>query len=156
MLIKLNTDEYVNLEEVSRIVIIRDDDPTTVTAPQAVLYLKNNQVITSYDEDVIDRLKFFLDEVFSSSVIDLEKVYEKKDEILAAKQIMKDKIEELRAKAEQATPEQQQPAGRTGLFIPTGPGNQIVRGSDGKPLKNLFVMPPPNKKGGPSGNGNAA
>lgn len=153
MLIKIRSSEYVNLEEISRILFHEDADPAYNSV---VIETKTTGVTKTYDQGVIERLRFFLDEVFSSSVIDLEKVYEKKEEILAAKQIMKDKIEELRAKAEQATPEQQQPAGRTGLFIPTGPGNQIVRASDGKPLKNLFVMPPPNKKGGPSGNGNAA
>lgn len=149
MFIRINKYVYISLEALKTIVFGIGGG-----VDGAVLKLDDGERIPISLPEDLERLKFFLEEVFSSSVIDLEKVYEKKDEILAAKQIMKDKIEELRAKAEAEQSVVQPPA--AGLFVPQGPGNQIVRGSDGKPLKNLFVMPPRNKKGGPNGPTNAA
>lgn len=154
MLIKINPERYISLERVQDIEFFKTSDGEGTDVVGFVITLEDGSRISFAGAEATERLRFFLDEVFVGSVIDLESLYGKKDEILAAKQIMKDKMAEIKAQAEAAQPI----APANAIQLPGfTPGNRIVRSSDGKALKNLFVMPPRGGgKGGPTNGGTAA
>jgi hypothetical protein len=142
LLIRITPERYISLERVQDIEFFTTRDVDGANVVGFVVTLEDGSRISHAGDGITERMKFFLEEVFIGNVIDLEKVYEKKDEILAVKQVMKDKIEEIKAQKEGAP--------KPLIFEPQ---SKIVREPGG--LKNVFVLQP-KKPGGTNNGGNAA
>lgn len=147
MLLKISGDFFVSFEHIARFVVLTQSiQVRTVDGEQFLV-----------EGESAEKLKFFLDEVYPGmgGVIDLDSIWERREQILETKKVIKAQIE---AREKQLIAQRDQAAasgeGQHPGFMPLLENKHlregapaILRDAQGRPIKNVLVMPPKKKDG---------